>query len=111
MDGEPSVQTQTNVTNNTPLELFLKCRSLLGAGEDSNIRSMPMPTLHYLLERGIRCDDLDILSSVLENQEMDLSRVRDESTGLLPFMLAANSLGCGLDVVYGLAMDNVDAII
>ncbi len=107
IEGEPSLLNQTDVTDSTPLQLFLRCRNILGANEE-----FVMPTLPYLLKRGIKYDDLEILSSVLNmNQEIDFSiSLPDESSGLMPFMLAATTKS-GLDVVFALAMQDLTCLI
>ena len=35
VEGEPSVLSQTDVTQSTPLQQFLKCRNLQEAGQDT----------------------------------------------------------------------------
>ena len=97
VEGEPSVLSQTDVTQSTPLQQFLKCRNLLEAGQDV------MPSLHGLLDIGMKSEDLDILLILDNNQEIDLTN-RNENTGLLPYMSAAALSTCGLDSVYTLAM-------
>ncbi len=70
----PSSLPQTDVTGtggsgHTPMQIFLKCKSLILANEDST------PSLNDLFNMGIKKEDLDILSSVLSmNEEVDLSR-------------------------------------
>ena len=102
--AEPSLLIQKNVMNKTPLQLFLKCGGLIGddCDEDS------IPTLHDLFDRGIQYDDLAILAVLVK--EIDLTS-RDETTRLMPFMLAAMTPKCRLDVVYGLAINNLDKLI
>lgn len=103
VEGEPSVLTQMDVTERTPLQQFLKCRNLNLSGTGQDI----MPSLVNLLEKRINVEDLAILFVLNRNQEIDLTS-QDEATSLMPFMMAAKSLGCGLDVVYALAMKNLD---
>ena len=71
-----------------------------------------MPLLQDLFEKGITGEDLAILLLVLDrSQKIDfLVESGDKSTGLLPFMGAAISPTCGLDVVYILAMMKPDLI-
>ncbi len=102
-----SLVNQIDATGSTPLELFMKCTSLMKAGEESNATNMP--TINDLLERGIKYDDLAILFVLNCNQQIDLLS-QDESTGFVPFMSAAASLGCELDVVFALAMNSVNMI-
>ncbi len=102
ISGEPSSVTQMDGTGSTPLELFLRCRNLLGFHEKF---VKTATTLCDLLERGINYNDLVILFG----RQVDSSR--NESTGLTPFMSAAASLRCKLDVVYDLAMRNVDMLL
>ena len=110
IEREPSLLSQTDVTGSTPLQLFLKCRSSLGGYED-NADDDEIPTLRDLLERGIKYDDLAILFVLVKiTREIDFTN-RDESTGLMPYMSAAASSECGLDVVFALAMENLDKIV
>ncbi len=119
----PSLPTQTDVTGSTALELFLKSRGLLGEDEgdddddddddDNEVEesNIIIPTLRDLLERGIKYDDLAILFVLVKmNREIDFTN-SDESTGLMPYMSAAASSECGLDVVFALAMENLDKIV
>ncbi len=69
-----------------------------------------MPSLHDLLEKGVSGEDFSILFALNDNQQIDMSG-QNEETGLFPFMSAAVLPGCGLDVVYRLAMNNLDKII
>ncbi len=67
----------------------------------------------YLLEKGkINEEDWSILSILTSHQQqlIDLSG-RDDNTNLFPFMSAAVSLACGLDIVYTLAMKNLEVIV
>ncbi len=102
VEEEPSLLTQTDVIGNTPLQLFLKCRSLVGTNQC-------LPSLHDLLAMRIKVEDLSILLLLNDNQQINLSN-QDENTGLLPFMSAAVMSGCGLDVVFALAINNVNTI-
>ena len=79
------------------------CRNLLQAGQS-------IPSFQDLLEKGIKCEDLEILSVLARNGGIDMLS-QDEVTGLSPFMSAANASACGLDVMYELAMRNVDDMI
>ncbi len=132
---DPSLLTCTDVTESTPLQLFLCCRGLfLGGdvGQHESIASFCDGLLKgtinvenlavlfilngnnndvYLFEKGtIKEKDLAILFILNSNQgEINLLG-QDESTGLLPFMSAAVSPACGLDVAYALAMNNLDKI-
>ena len=96
---EPLLLGRIDDFGNTPLQLFLKCRRLLGV--DLGI----MPSLQDLLEEGIAGEDLAILFTLNGNREIDLSSP-DEETGLLPFMSAAASPACGLDAVFTFAMNS-----
>ncbi len=132
IEREPSLLSQTDVTGSTALQLFLNCRRLVGEDEDdadddeyeveyedevevddeveeSNLNIIP--TLRDLLERGIKYDDLTILFVLVKiNREIDFTN-RDESTNLMPYMSAAASSECGLDVVFALAMENLDNVV
>ena len=66
-----------------------------------------MPSVQDLLEMNLEGEDWAILSILCNNGEIDLSRL-DENTGLLPFMSAAARTSGRLDVVYTLAMRNLD---
>ncbi len=117
--------THTDVTGSTPLQLFMRCRgyeqeeeeeeedkydpwNLFGADEEE-VESLP--SLFDLLEKGISGEDLSILFALNDNQQIELSLNQDEETCLFPFMSAAVLPGCGLDVVYTLAMNNLDVIV
>ncbi len=109
--------THTDVTGCTPLQLFLWCRGyLLGDRKQlklfraEEVESI-MPSLCDLLEKGISGEDLSILFALNDNEQIDMSLNQDEETGLFPFMSAAVLPGCGLDVVYTLAMNNLDVIV
>ena len=78
VEADPSVLIQTDVTNCTPLQLFLKCTNLHESGQDS------ISIFQYLFE--------------VSTQMMD-------NTNLLPCMTAAALSECGLDVVFELAMN------
>ena len=105
IENEPSLVAYPDTSENTPLELFVMCRSLTSPVHKR------MPSLQDLFEKGITGEDLAILLVLDRNQEIDFSvESRDESTGLLPFMGAAISPTCGLDVVYILAMMKPDLI-
>ncbi len=62
VEGEPSSLTQTDVTGSTPLQLFLKCKSLMKANEESIL------TIFDVLERGIQCDDYGTLHALNRNR-------------------------------------------
>ncbi len=121
VEGDPSLVTQMDITGSTPLQLFLKCRNFIKADDDDDQDDdyekgeMP-PTIYDLLKRGIKSDDLNIMLVLNKNKGIDLNfnlslSRRDESTGLLPYMSAATLSQCGLDVVFILAMENLDIII
>ena len=103
VEAEPSLLTHTDVTQSTPLQIYLTCKNLLQAGQ-------PIPSLHDLLEKGMNCEDLAIISVLGRNGEIDFLS-QDEITGLSPFMSAAVSTACGLDVMYTLAMRNIESMI
>ena len=66
--------------------------------------------LRGLLQREIRGEDLAVLLMLVNrNMKIDMTFSREnKSTNLVPFMSAATSSGCGLHVVYVLAMRNLD---
>ena len=99
VEGNPSVLTQTDVTDCSPFRQFLQSRNLLETGQGTNTT-----LLSDILETGIKGEDLDILLILDSNQEIDLSS-QDETTGLLPFMSAATLSKCRLDLVYTMAMN------
>ncbi len=115
----------TDVTGCTPLELFMWCRgyeqeeeeeekydpwNLFGADEEEE-EVESLPSLFDLLEKGISGEDLSILFALNDNQQIELSLNQDEETGLFPFMSAAVLPGCGLDVVFTLAMNDFSMIL
>ncbi len=141
VENDPSLLTHTDVTGETPLQLFLECRRVLGGEqrqetmqslceglekgtielqqEENNLAILFVPNGDNndmnicLLEKGkINGEDWSILSILTSHQQqlIDLSG-RDGNTNLFPFMSAAASPACGLDVVYALAMENLDAIV
>lgn len=101
VENEPSLLTHTDVTGCTPLQVFFICRNLVQVGQ-------PIPSLQDLLEKVVKCDDLTILSVLGNNGEIDLFS-QDQDTGLSPFMLAAVTAVCALDVMYTLAMMNLES--
>ena len=103
VEAEPSLFTRTDVAGSTPLQVYLTYRNLMQVGQS-------IPSLQDLLEKGVKCKDLAILSVLDRNDEIDLSR-QDEDTGLSPFMSAAVATGCGLDVMYTLAMRNLESLL
>lgn len=112
VDEDSSVLKHADVAHNTPLRLFLSCRNLLGVGQRShdndsgdNVSDEEL-SLQNLLERGIKCQELDCLFIF---NKFDLSRI-DSKTGLTPFLLAASFPQCDLDSVYMLAMKNPDLL-
>ncbi len=108
VENDPSVLTCTDVTDSTPFQLFLKCRRLAGDGEHE---AMAL-SLGDLFEIGINGEDLATVLIMNDNQEFVASlRSKDDSTNLFPFMTAATLSECGLDVVYTLAMKNLDVIV
>ncbi len=108
--GEPSLLIETDVTGNTPLQLFMRCRGYLPVDADEGVESMP--SLNDLLKMGISGEDLAVLIVLNENQEFRTCLYsKDDSTNLFPFMTAASLSSCGLDVVYTLAMKNLNAIV
>ncbi len=110
VEGEPLSLTQTDVTENTPLQLFMRCRGYLPVDADEEEEVESMPSQCNLLEKGISGEDLSILFAMKGNQQIDMSG-QNEETGLFPFMSAAVLPGCGLDVIYALAMNNLDDIV
>ncbi len=97
----------TDVTGNTPLQLFLRCRGYLNLvlGDEQEDEES-MPSLCNLLKRGIKEKDLAILFALNGNQQIDImSGQEDEQTGLFPFMSAAMLPAYRLDTVYALAMN------
>ncbi len=103
-----------DVTGSTPLELFMRCRGylLVNAGEQVFGAEVveSMPSLCDLLEKGIEVKDLSILFALNDNQQVDMSG-KDEETSLFPFMSAAVLPGCGLDVVFTLATNDLDEVV
>ncbi len=104
--GESSSLIETDVTESTPMQLFMRCRGYLPVDEEEEEE----PSLCDLLEKGIEAKDLAILFALNDNQQIDMSG-KDEETGLFPFMSAAVLPGCGLDVVFTLAMNNLDDVV
>ena len=69
-----------------------------------------MPSLCDLLRKGIRSKDLDIALMLSRDLQNEVSNP-DGNTHLTPFMSAATFPESGLDVVYTLAMKNVNALV
>ncbi len=110
-EGASTLLAQTDVTGNTPLQLFMRCGGYSPVDADEQEEEVQsMPSLCDLLEKGISGEDLSILFALNDNQQIDMSG-KDEETGLFPFMSAAVLPGCGLDAVYALAMNNLDVIL
>jgi len=105
----PSALSHEDVTGKTPVQLFLLCRGFLGTGDDKGTEEDSMPSLFYLLEKGIKSEDLKILFVLNKDLEAGLG-IRDGCTELLPFMTAATISECGLDVLYNLAMKKPDLL-
>ena len=86
----------------SPLSLFIKCRNLLPSSFVNNFT--PTTSLQDLLRSGVLVCDLECIYA-LKGESIGLdAQVTDESTELLPFMLAATNEACGLDMVFLLAM-------
>ena len=95
----------------TPTELFLSCRNLDSLLSYTDDMERCLSSLLEILQHGIKSNELECLFS-LENQKLSEELcIRDKTTGLYPFMSAASSLGCGLDLVYMLAMKCPELII
>ena len=65
-----------------------------------------------LLEVRVRCDILEIIAEILDDENellLGLER-RDKASNLLPFMQAASLADCTLDVVYMLASKRPDLL-
>ncbi len=112
-----SILGHTDVTDSTPLQLFLKCTctSLLEDHEQEELllpQTMSSLSSTAFLEMGISGKDLAILLVLNDNQDFVTSwRTQDDSTNLFPFMTAVTLSSCGLDVVYTLAMKTLDVIV
>lgn len=94
------------ITMLSPLELFVISRNLLSTNINMD-DSITLPSLHDILrlQKGVKYNDLECLLALQGGHWTDLDLcTRDESSGLLPFMVAAATQGCGLDSVYMLAM-------
>ncbi len=134
-----SLLSLTDVTGSTPLQLFLECRlrRLFGgsngngnnnanSNDNNNDRQVqvqqeteslslelsPSLELYDFLKRGISSEDLTFLLILNDNPQFVSSwRSKDETTNLFSFMTAATLSSCDLDVVYTLAMRNLDVIV
>ncbi len=113
VENDPSLLTRTDVTECTPLQLFLKCRRPPGGTTCSRQQQEKIPTsFRNLLDMGISGEDVAILLILNDNPEFLMSlRSKDDSTNLFPFMTAATLSYCGLDVVHNLAMKSLDVIV
>ena len=97
----------------SPVMLFLQCRSFLGndlhqiESVDETEETPLKPSLVDLIEKGMSSEELEIVYMLNQNEEaIDFDFLkRDDNSGLLPFMSAASSSKCGLDVVYMLAVN------
>ena len=65
LEADPSSLIQRDVTESTPLQLFLRSRNLTGAEQqgnnNNNNNNNSMPLFGDLLEQGSKGEDLDIL--------------------------------------------------
>ncbi len=115
VEKDSSVLTHSDVTESTPLQLFLKCRSLLledQEQQETETETMTLSSIYDFLNMGISSEDLEFLLVLNDNQEFVTSwRSKDDSTNLFSFMTTATLSSCRLDVVYTLAMKNLDAIV
>ena len=104
VETDHSLLSHEDVTESTPLKLFLKCRGLLLETEDED------RSLSNFLERGIKGVDLDVVLILSRDLEAEVSNP-DGNTGLLPFMSAATIPASDLDVMFTLAMRNLNAFL
>ena len=95
----------------SPLKLFLISRNIIPSTAHDD---MPLPSLCDILrqEENIKCNDLECLLALQDGNKTDTDLCTvDESSGLLPFMLAASQPTCHLDTVYMLAMESPHLIV
>mmetsp|Transcript_26844 Transcript_26844/g.40314 ORF Transcript_26844/g.40314 Transcript_26844/m.40314 type:complete len:435 (+) Transcript_26844:2127-3431(+) len=104
VEKDPSILAIRDISQSTPLELFLRCRGFLGAKQGS------ISLFQDVLQNGIEYDDLEHLLVLNSDLESDLS-IRHESTGLIPFMTALATAACGLDVAYALAIRSLSTFL
>ena len=108
VENDASILSVQDVTGSTPLKPFSACQGVLGEQE------LLMPSLHDLLRNGIRSkEDLNaalILTLTLSRDLQNDVSNPDGNTHLTPFMSTASFLESGLDVVYTLAIQNVNTL-
>ena len=124
VEADPSAVAHRDITGKIPLQRFLLSRDFPDVVEDGESNDNnnnngeeegggevegSLPSLIHLLENGIKGKDLDIIF-VLKNEYQDDLLISDNATKLVPFMSAATMLECGLDVVYSLAMKNLQLL-
>ena len=117
---DPSALTRRDVEGKIPLQRFLLSRDVLdvteGVVNESNNNDNGgggqggrLPSLLYLLESGLTSLDLDI-TFILNDEYVNDLLISDNDTKLFPFMSAAVMSNCGLDVVYSLAMKELEIL-
>jgi hypothetical protein len=108
-DASSETASMRNVLGETPLMMYLKCK---GAKYSSFHVDGQLLPLVDLLELGIKCDILEIIL-IFYDESMLASELEDrnETSGLMPFMLAGSLSQCGLDVMYVLAMKRPDILL
>ena len=103
----PEAASVTSVTNMTPIMLFLACR---GMKQEELEKGCPQ-SITSLMRLGLNGDELEDVLYILEayyagehNKLIYDFAKQDKTSGLLPFMDAASSSKCSLDLVCMLAM-------
>jgi hypothetical protein len=107
--GCPDAASMTNVLGETPLMIHLAHKDKEYKRFYINGQLLPLVDV---LELGINWDILNIIW-ILGNEMMLTSELeeRNETSGLLPFMLAGSLSQCGLDIVYELSMKRPDLLL
>jgi hypothetical protein len=110
--AQPNLVLMRDVMGRTPLQLLLQCRSTTTGCNDGYYRNEKLAPLVRLLENGLTCDDLEMIS-LFDDDMILVSELekRDKTSGLFPFMDAAKLPQCKLDVVYELAIKRPDLLL
>jgi hypothetical protein len=102
--AQPDAALMQNVMDKTPLRMLLECKSeRYHRFHDKDGQLLP---LVKLLQQGLDFDALEMILGY-DNSMPELWKI-DDTSGLSPFMYGASLVDTKLDVVYEMAMNEVD---
>mmetsp|Transcript_32968 Transcript_32968/g.38370 ORF Transcript_32968/g.38370 Transcript_32968/m.38370 type:complete len:438 (-) Transcript_32968:1918-3231(-) len=124
----PYASKVQNVNNMIPMQLYLKCHNVnlsSQKNEEGMVRKHRIPgtakdikkeevyhrfTLNQIIQQGMDGDRLEYILA-LDNKALLELEMQHEDTDLYPFIQAALSVQCSLDVVYVLTRHSIDVMI